>query len=280
MSPRRKGRCHPHTPNSPRRKRRRVVDEQDQDDSDDSQIEIIVDAPREQQRVPKSKPQSQPSGRPQPRLKPRRSTQQHRTSTPTAIHTSISIHTSTPESTPPPQEQSSSITPPDVNSLAGLPLAILPEPPRTEIAIPPCALSHLHSSPDPPDPLRKLRETQQYAIRQGFAMRGLRLARTVSSQLLPLPNLPPSRTAALVPPPPTLPPQLQPIPMICRMRVWISTLTLISLWTSGMGPCPRVKMKVQKPMQSSSSARPRTPLPHCCAPRAPITIQTGPCSAL
>ncbi|KAH9167667.1 hypothetical protein EDB89DRAFT_2124269 [Lactarius sanguifluus] len=153
VSPRRKGRRHPRTPNSPRRKRRRMVDEQDHDDSDDSKIEIIVDAPRVQQRVSKSKPQSQPSARPQPRHKPRRSTQ-NRTSTPTAIHASISIHTSTPESTPPPQERSSPITPPDVNSLACLPLAILQEP--AEIATPPRALSHLHSPPDPPDPLCKL----------------------------------------------------------------------------------------------------------------------------
>ncbi|KAH9069522.1 hypothetical protein EDB83DRAFT_2372857, partial [Lactarius deliciosus] len=84
----------------------------------------------------------------------------------------MTIHTSTPESTPPPQEQSSPITPPDVNSLAGLPLTILPEPTQTEITIPPRALSHLHSSPDPPDPVRKLQETQQYAIWQGFCYEG------------------------------------------------------------------------------------------------------------
>ncbi|KAH9036066.1 hypothetical protein EDB84DRAFT_1437744 [Lactarius hengduanensis] len=117
--------------------RRRVVDEQHQDDSDDSEIEIIVDAPSKQRRVPKAQPQSHPPARPQPRRKPRRSTQQHRTSTPPVIHTPISVHMSTPESTPPPQEQSSPITPPDVNSLAGLSLTILPEPARTEIAIPP-----------------------------------------------------------------------------------------------------------------------------------------------
>ncbi|KAH8983271.1 hypothetical protein EDB86DRAFT_3123171 [Lactarius hatsudake] len=51
-------------------------------------------------------------------------------------YTRISIHTLTPESTPPPQEQSSPTTRPDVYSLAGLPRAILPEPARTEIAIP------------------------------------------------------------------------------------------------------------------------------------------------
>ncbi|KAH9167665.1 hypothetical protein EDB89DRAFT_107258 [Lactarius sanguifluus] len=173
MSPRRKGKRHLHTPTtSPRRRRRRVVDQQDQDDSDDSEIEILVDPPRKQRRVPKAQPQSHPPARQSPRRKPRRSTQQHRTSTPPAINTSISIHMSTPESTPPPQEQSSPITSPDVNSLAGLPLTILPEPARTEIAIPPRALSHLHSSPDPPDPARNLQETQQYAIRQGFCYEG------------------------------------------------------------------------------------------------------------
>ncbi|KAH9055280.1 hypothetical protein EDB87DRAFT_1338580 [Lactarius vividus] len=172
VSPRRKEKRHPRTPTSPRRKRRRVEDEQAQDDSDNSEIEIIVDPPRKLQREPKAKPQSHPPAQPQPRHKPRRSAQQHRTSTPPAIHTSMSIHTSTPESTPPPQEQSSPITPPDVNSLAGLPLTILPEPARTEIAIPPRALSYLHSSPDPPDPVCKLQETDQYAIRQGFCYEG------------------------------------------------------------------------------------------------------------
>ncbi|KAI9436041.1 hypothetical protein H4582DRAFT_496407 [Lactarius indigo] len=172
VSPRRNGRRHPHTPTSPRRKRRRVVDERDQDDSDDSEIEVIVDAPRGPRRVPKAKPESLPPSRPRPRHKPRRSAQQHRASTPPAIHTSISIHTSTPESTPPLEEQSSPITPPDVNSLAGLQPTILPEPARTEIAIPPRALSHLHSSPDPPDPVRKLQATEQYAIRQGFCYEG------------------------------------------------------------------------------------------------------------
>ncbi|KAH9019893.1 hypothetical protein EDB83DRAFT_118469 [Lactarius deliciosus] len=52
------------------------------------------------------------------------------------------------------------------------PADILPEPVRTVIAISPCAFSHLHSSPDPPDPARKLEDTQQYAIRQGFCYGG------------------------------------------------------------------------------------------------------------
>ncbi|KAH9167684.1 hypothetical protein EDB89DRAFT_2124365 [Lactarius sanguifluus] len=135
-------------------------------------LHIIVDTPRKLQRVPKAKPQSHPPARLQPRHKPGRSTQQHRTSTPPAIYMSISIHMSMPELTPRPQEQSSPITPSDVNSLADLPLTILPEPARTVIAIPPRALSHLHSLPDPPDPVRKLQETQQYAIQQGFCYEG------------------------------------------------------------------------------------------------------------
>ncbi|KAH9041043.1 hypothetical protein EDB85DRAFT_1886676 [Lactarius pseudohatsudake] len=89
-----------------------------------------------------------------------------------SVEVAIPLPTKRAQSTPPPQEQSSPITPPDVNSLAGLPLTILHEPARTEIAIPPRALSHLHSSPDPPDPVRRLQETQQYAIRQGFCYEG------------------------------------------------------------------------------------------------------------
>ncbi len=168
-SPRGKGKKrHPHTPTSPRRKRQRVADEHEQDDSDD-EIEIVVDAPRELRRVPKPKLHSQPSGR----HKPRRAGQQHRESTPPPI---ISVHTSTPSSSPPPQQPSSPVTPPDVNSLAGLPLTILPAPARTEIVIPPRALSHLHASPDPPDPgaerETKVQQMQQHAIRQGFCYEG------------------------------------------------------------------------------------------------------------
>ncbi|KAH9055275.1 hypothetical protein EDB87DRAFT_1579964 [Lactarius vividus] len=114
--------------------------------SNESEFEIIANAPYKLQRVPKAKSQSQPHARPQSRHKPRRSTQQHRTSTPPAIHTRQ--HTT------------------------GLLLTTLPEPSRTEIAIPPRALSHLHSSPDPPDPVRKLQKTQQYVIRQGFCYEG------------------------------------------------------------------------------------------------------------
>ncbi|KAH8999806.1 hypothetical protein EDB86DRAFT_610965 [Lactarius hatsudake] len=145
-----------------------MADEHEQDDSDDSEIEIIVDAPRGLRRLPRANPQSQPPSRPQDSHKPRRSAQRHRASTPPAVLTFISVHTSRPESTLPPQEQSSPLTPPDVNSLAGLPVTILPEHARPEIAIPPWALSHLHSSSDHPEPVRKMQEMQQHAIRQGI----------------------------------------------------------------------------------------------------------------
>ncbi|KAH9012153.1 hypothetical protein EDB84DRAFT_970739 [Lactarius hengduanensis] len=149
---------------------------------------------------------------------------------------------------------------PDFNSLAGLPLTILPEPQaaRTEIAIPPCALSRLHSSPDPPDPVRKMQEMQQHTIRQGFCYEGVAVA-------------------ALVPPSPTLRPHPVPIP-ICRTRVWISTSTSTSLWSSGM----RLrKMKRHIRIRSSSAtSRPRIFCPRCCARRLPMATQTGPCSAL
>ncbi|KAI9436036.1 hypothetical protein H4582DRAFT_2079181 [Lactarius indigo] len=85
----------------------------------------------------------------------RRSAQKHRASTPPPIHTPMSISTSTPEPTPPPQEKSSPIMLAGINSLAGLLLTVLPELARTEIAIPPRAFSHVHSSSQssrPPDP--------------------------------------------------------------------------------------------------------------------------------
>ncbi|KAH8983637.1 hypothetical protein EDB92DRAFT_1819414 [Lactarius akahatsu] len=159
---------------------------------------------------------------------------------------------------PAPQEQSSPVMSPDFSSLAGLLLTILPNPARTETANPPCALSHLHSSPDP----RSRAQIAINSMRSGrvFAIGGAAIGRTVSSQLLPLPNLPPSPTAALVSPPPTLPPQLQPIPIICGMRVWISTST--SLWTSRPGPQMQTRMRMGS--KTSSSLAPRR---HFCAPR-------------
>ncbi|KAI9436856.1 hypothetical protein H4582DRAFT_362539 [Lactarius indigo] len=123
VSPHGKGKHHPHTPTSPRRTRRRVADEHEQDESDDA------DAPRELRCVSRVMPYS-PSGRQLHRHKPHRVAHQYRTSA------------------PPPHKQSSPITPPDVNSLTGLPLTILPKSARTEIMIPPCTFGHLQAFPD------------------------------------------------------------------------------------------------------------------------------------
>ena len=161
VSPRRKGKRRlVQTPTtSPRRKRRRVVDKPQREDSDD-EVEIVVDAPQ------------QPH--PQPKPKSRRTSQRHRASTPSPVNTSISVHTSPPSTPPPPSQQPSSPTTPSVNSLAGLPLTILPAPSRTAIAIPPRALSHLQasssSSPDGSD--SQTQQMQRQAIRQGFCYEG------------------------------------------------------------------------------------------------------------
>ncbi|KAH9027272.1 hypothetical protein EDB85DRAFT_2291636, partial [Lactarius pseudohatsudake] len=112
---------------------------------------------------------------------------------------------------------------PDFNSLAGLSLTILPEPARTVIAVPPCALSH-----PIPDPVHKLQST---VCNPG----GARSARTVSSQLLPPPNLPVSDSGACVTTTNSAPATV-PDPDYLLMQVWISTSTSTSLWTSRPGP--------------------------------------------
>jgi hypothetical protein len=159
----RRGKRHLHTSSSPRRKRRRITkgndssdDEHEQDNSDD-EVEIVVDAPRSLRRVPKAKP---------PKHK-------QRASSPLPTSNPISVHTSTTP-TPSPQQPSSPITPPNVNSLAGLPLTFLPAPARAAITIPPRALSHLHAfSPGAPDPRAgKVQQMHQQAIRQGFCCEG------------------------------------------------------------------------------------------------------------
>jgi hypothetical protein len=163
VSPRRKGkRRHIFTPvTSPRKKRRRVArasdpsEEHKQIDSDD-EVEIVVDAPR---RISKAKPQ------PQSKYKSRRSSQQHPASAPPPVNASISVHTSSPSPSPPPSS-------PDVDSLAGLPLTILPAPARTEIVVPPRALSHLQTSSTPPSDDSRTQQMQRQAIRQGFCYEG------------------------------------------------------------------------------------------------------------
>ena len=84
-----------------------------------------------------------PKPQPQPKSETRRSSQHHPASIPLpAIPASLSIHTSSPSSSPPP-----SLT--GVNSVTGLPLTSLPAcaPARTGIVVPPRVLSHLQRHP-------------------------------------------------------------------------------------------------------------------------------------
>ncbi|KAI0292224.1 hypothetical protein B0F90DRAFT_281295 [Multifurca ochricompacta] len=138
-----------HASTSPRRKRRRVnrrgdaLDERELD-ADDDVVEIVADAPRESRRAQSAMPRNKHQP---PQFKLRHASQR---SVPSPVHTSISIPTRShsPSSYPQPQ---SPVTPPDVNTLAGLPLTILPAPAPADIVIPHRALNHLHASPGPPD---------------------------------------------------------------------------------------------------------------------------------
>jgi hypothetical protein len=166
-------------------------------------------------RISKAKPQ------PQSKYKSRRKSQQQPASTPPPVHASISVHTSSPSPSPPPSS-------PDVDSLAGLPLTILPAPARTEIVVPPRALSHLQTSSTPPSDDSRTQQMQRQAIRQGFCYEG---SATGAHGLL----------AKILPPPPNL--LLHSLTRRLRHHiwflVWILTLILTSLWASrtrmGMG---------------------------------------------
>ena len=143
-------------------------------------------------------PQHAPKVKPQPKSKYRRSSQQQSASTPPpTISASISVHMSSPASSPTAflsRRPSRSTAPP---------LTILPVPARTGIVVLPRALSHLQMSSTPASDDSRTQQIQRQAIRQGFCLGGPQQARTVSSQILPpLPNLPPSQTWALVPPHP------------------------------------------------------------------------------
>ena len=135
-------------------------------------------------------PQRAPKVKPQPKSKYRRSSQQQSASTPPpTISASISVHMSSPASSPTAflsRRPSRSTAPP---------LTILPVPARTGIVVLPRALSHLQMSST--DDSR----TQQCNSGRVCCLRGPQQVRTVSSQILPpVPNLPPSRTSALAPP--------------------------------------------------------------------------------
>ena len=287
-------RQHMYTLTSPPRKQQRIAhggdpsDERGQDDSDD-EVEIVVDAPR---RAQKPKPQ------PQLKHKLRRANQQHRASTPPAAPTFASVNTSpasTPSPSPPASQPSSPATPPDVNSLAGLPLTILPAPARREIVIPTLLVQSSR--------LGNRHEIARDATTSDpagfFAMRGPHPARTVSSRLSP----PLSNThlhhsscmtaAALAPP------HLTPV-CSSSTQVWIFTRTSTYLWANNLRMNPRMRTRssissshrllrprlrpLQLPLHRPRLHRPRLRLPRprltrCCAPRAPMTILTDLCLA-
>lgn len=174
FSRRRNEKRQPQTPTSPqKKKRRRLVRRGDGDDVDEhkgeeeeEEIEIANRASRElPRRASRTMPlsfskaeQSDPS-----QSKRSRTTKQHRVLTPSP--TPISARTSLPSPSPSPPPESPTTPPPHTNSLAGLPLTILPAPIATDIVIPPRALSHLHASSGPPDPKSETRHQESV---QGF----------------------------------------------------------------------------------------------------------------
>ena len=163
-SRRRNEKRQPQTPTSSQKKKRRRLaqrgdgDEVDEHDGEKEEFEIVDRASRElPRRASRSKP---PLSKVQ--SKPSCTTKQRRvlTFSPTAISARTSLPSPSPS--PPPVSPTAS---PDANSLAGLPLTILPAPAATDIVIPSRALNHLHSSPSPPDP--KFETRHQESV-QGF----------------------------------------------------------------------------------------------------------------
>jgi len=160
----------PQTPTSPqKKKRRRLARRVDGDDVDEEEEEeeIEIDSaswelPR---RASRTKPQrhskAQRADASQSKLS--RTNKQRRVSTSSPPPISASMCLPSPSPSPPPDSPMSSS--PDTNSLAGLPLTILPAPATADIMIPPRALNHLHASPGPPDPNFETRHQQSV---QGF----------------------------------------------------------------------------------------------------------------
>ena len=164
-SRRRNEKRQPQTPTSPQKKKRRRLarrgdgDDVDEHDGEEEEFESVDRASRElPRRASRSKP---PLSKIQ--SKPSRTTKQRRVST--FSPAAISARTSLPSPSPSPPPVSPTASPPDANSLAGLPLTILPAPAATDIVIPSRALNHLHSSPSPPDP--KIETRHQESV-QGF----------------------------------------------------------------------------------------------------------------
>ena len=141
-----------------------------EEEEGEEEIEIIDHASRElPRRASRTKPHSsskaERSDRPQSKLG--RTGKQRRASTPSP--TPISSRTPLPSPSPSPPPESPTVSNPNTNSLAGLPLTILPAPVATNIVIPPRALSHLHAIPGPPDP--KFETRHQESV-QGFHCEG------------------------------------------------------------------------------------------------------------
>lgn len=151
----------PQTPTSPqKKKRRRLVrrgDDVDEHEGEEEEgIEIADRATRELPRrasrrtMPHTRSFSKGERSDRSQSKLTRTTKQHRTSTPSLAPISARTSLPSPSPSPPPEPPTSS--PSNTNSLAGLPLTILPAPAATDIVIPARALSHLHTPSGPPDP--------------------------------------------------------------------------------------------------------------------------------
>jgi hypothetical protein len=166
VSSRRKGKLHPRMSTNPRKKRQRMVLREAGSDTyaeeQDEEVEIVTDAPQELRRATRSKPRVM-HGTPQSKFP--RATQRHRPSTPSPAP--ISIPTSASSSPPPsPPAQSEPARQLDVNTLAGLPLTILPAPTSADIVIPPRALSHLHPLPSSPNLGAEAKDTRWQKMTQ------------------------------------------------------------------------------------------------------------------
>ena len=163
-SRRRNEKRQPQTPTSPQKKKRRrlagrgdgdEVDEQEGEEEEEVEIEIVDrELPR---RASKTKPHYSKAER-----------KHRRASMPSPAPTRTSSPSPSPSPSPPLESPAS---PPDTNSLAGLPLMILPAPAAADIVIPPRALNHLHASPGPLNSKSKFETRHQDSV-QGFHREG------------------------------------------------------------------------------------------------------------
>ena len=163
-SRRRNEKRQPQTPTSPQKKKRRRlagrgdgddVDEQESEEAEEEEIEIVDRVSRE---VPRRA--SKTKTKPRSISKAERSSQNQRRASMPSPPPMTTL--SSPPPTPPPESPTAS--PPDTNSLAGLPLRILPAPAATDFVIPPRALNHLHASPGPLDPKSNFETRQQDSV--------------------------------------------------------------------------------------------------------------------